>query len=279
MPATLQCINFDKKKYFFIEKIYLFKGTGKKAGICRGIIVPDGKPKLIIPLQAEEAGFTFMQEAFSLETDKFIITGILLKSIELFYTGSLIAVVIVLHPHCLLFSVFSMHKKHINAISFSDEFSGKRFSDIFSLLQHNISRVHKAVINVVDVLFAGAHPEEAAKLSIIFCAVSVIAEKKGCISISELSSLCCCTKRYMAMLFRKHFLISPKKYCSVIKFYEAYSIIIKNSKNDRTKNQFLDYYYDQSHFIRTCRHFTNVSPVRLIDKKSLLSVRISHSGR
>jgi AraC-like DNA-binding protein len=95
-----------------------------------------------------------------------------------------------------------------------------------------------------------------------FCITSIQASK-GQIAIGELERKTGYSRRWLDMKFNEKLGTSPKNLSSIIRFKHFYQALLDSNDTFLQKNGFYDYYYDQSHFIRSFRRFTGVTPKRL----------------
>ena len=79
------------------------------------------------------------------------------------------------------------------------------------------------------------------------------------ISVRKVSFHLGLSDQHLRRLFKKHLGISPKKYQKVEQFIKVKKLI--ESKKMNVSSALADSnYFDQSHFIHTCRELTNLSP-------------------
>jgi methylphosphotriester-DNA--protein-cysteine methyltransferase len=92
-----------------------------------------------------------------------------------------------------------------------------------------------------------------------FC-VQKISLTKGKISISELERETGFSSRWLNMKFQEKVGISPKNLSSIIRFQQFYQALTNSNESNFFRNEFYDYYYDQSHFIKDFKRFTGLPP-------------------
>ncbi|HEY4108041.1 AraC family transcriptional regulator [Puia sp.] len=95
-----------------------------------------------------------------------------------------------------------------------------------------------------------------------FC-TAAIQSTQGRITIGELEDKTGYSRRWLDMKFNEKLGASPKNLSSIIRFKNFYQAMLDGNDTVVQKNNFYDYYYDQSHFIRSFRRFTGVTPKRL----------------
>lgn len=92
--------------------------------------------------------------------------------------------------------------------------------------------------------------------------VAKIQSSKGRITIKELEKKTGYSSRWLNMKFADKIGVSPKSLSSIIRFRQYYQALTTGAEDGFMKNDFYDYYYDQSHFIKTFKRYTGLSPAR-----------------
>ena len=95
--------------------------------------------------------------------------------------------------------------------------------------------------------------------SIFEYCVAKILSSKGKITIKELEKKTGYSSRWLNMKFTDKLGISPKNLSTVIRFKQYYNALANNDELSFMRNEFYDYYYDQSHFMKEFRRFTGLS--------------------
>jgi AraC-like DNA-binding protein len=76
------------------------------------------------------------------------------------------------------------------------------------------------------------------------------------------------SSRWLNLKFEERLGISPKNYSSIVRFQKYYRELLLNPTEFFKQKSFYDYYYDESHFIKDFRRFTDISPNRLVRAKN-----------
>lgn len=76
------------------------------------------------------------------------------------------------------------------------------------------------------------------------------------------------SSRWLNLKFEERLGISPKNYSSIVRFQKYYKDLLLNPNEFFRQKSFYDYYYDESHFIKDFRRFTDISPNRLVRAKN-----------
>jgi AraC-like DNA-binding protein len=95
-----------------------------------------------------------------------------------------------------------------------------------------------------------------------YCVEKIIASK-GKITIKELEKKTGYSSRWLNMKFNDKLGISPKNLSSIIRFKQYYQSFINGNEKSFFRNDFYEFYYDQSHFIKDFKRFTGLPPARL----------------
>jgi AraC-like DNA-binding protein len=91
-----------------------------------------------------------------------------------------------------------------------------------------------------------------------FC-VGRIISSKGKITIKELEKKTGYSSRWLNMKFADRLGVSPKNLSTIVRFRQYYNAFANNAEELFIKNDFYDFYYDQSHFMKEFRRFTGLS--------------------
>ena len=89
--------------------------------------------------------------------------------------------------------------------------------------------------------------------------VDKIISSKGKITVKELEKKTGYSSRWLNMKFIDNLGVSPKNLSSIIRFKQYYLAFSKKDEMSFMKNEFYDYYYDQSHFIKDFKRFTGLT--------------------
>lgn len=76
------------------------------------------------------------------------------------------------------------------------------------------------------------------------------------------------SSRWLNLKFEERLGISPKNYSSIIRFQRYYRAMLANPGDFFKLKDFYDDYYDESHFIKAFRRFTDMPPTRLMQSKN-----------
>jgi len=91
-----------------------------------------------------------------------------------------------------------------------------------------------------------------------YCVEKIISSK-GKITIKELEKKTGYSSRWLNMKFADNLGVSPKNLAAIIRFKQYYQAFAKKDELSFMKNEFYDYYYDQSHFSKDFKRFTGLT--------------------
>jgi methylphosphotriester-DNA--protein-cysteine methyltransferase len=96
-----------------------------------------------------------------------------------------------------------------------------------------------------------------------FC-IDKITTSKGKVAIKELEGKTGYSSRWLNMKFMDKLGISPKNLASIVRFKHYYQGLIAGNNNPFLKNDYYEFYYDQSHFIKDFKRFTGLPPTKYL---------------
>lgn len=104
--------------------------------------------------------------------------------------------------------------------------------------------------------------------SIVDYCVKQITASNGRMNIEELARKTGYTRRYLNMKFDEKVGLNLKTLSSIYRFQHFYKLWAMRQERHFFDNEFYDYYYDQSHFIKDFKRFTNFSPTRFANMQN-----------
>jgi len=90
--------------------------------------------------------------------------------------------------------------------------------------------------------------------------IDEIMAKKGDVSITEISHSYDINSRQLERLFNNLLGFSPKKFTNIIRFFYAFKSLLKNGFNELSLKALGFGYYDQAHFNKEFKKFSNFTP-------------------
>lgn len=102
--------------------------------------------------------------------------------------------------------------------------------------------------------------KQAIRLNVIDKAVDIITDRKGSISIKELTETCQISDRYFQKLFKKMVGVTPSHYRNMVRFLNILSILNDVPAKDCQSLSSLFNYYDSAHFSKAFKQFVGINP-------------------
>jgi len=93
---------------------------------------------------------------------------------------------------------------------------------------------------------------------------------KGLAAVKELAEVSHISERQLNRRFKDGLGMSPKEYLAMTRFMHALSNIKKHPQLSLTELAFESAYFDQSHFIHSCRLYSGLSPGELRSRKNIV---------
>ena len=90
--------------------------------------------------------------------------------------------------------------------------------------------------------------------------IDEIMSKEGNLSIKEISQTYDINSRQLERLFNNLLGFSPKKFTNIIRFFYAFKSLMKNGFNELSLKALGFGYYDQAHFNKEFKKFSNFTP-------------------
>lgn len=257
MQMQLQNIEPHPLLKGYIEKIWLFESSGKMPTEDMKLIVPNGHIKLAVTfrngveaiidgknqLSKENsitlAGFTDIPYILDIERDH--VTGTL--GVEFSPRGA--------------YRFLNLPLKEIkNQILPLSDILGKKARQLEEHIANALSVKSKVLILqqfLIQQFFQ--YPEDA----IFDYCIEKILSSKGKITVKELEKKTGYSSRWLHMKFINHLGVSPKNLSSIIRFKQYYQAFAKKDELSFMKNEFYEFYYDQSHFMKDFKRFTGLT--------------------
>lgn len=88
----------------------------------------------------------------------------------------------------------------------------------------------------------------------------MICSARGKVHFNNMAKVTGYSERYCREKFKKCYGLSPKKYSSIMRFQNVMKGLLSNQYSDMSSLACENGYFDQAHFIRAFKNYTNVSP-------------------
>ncbi|HVX28217.1 MAG TPA: helix-turn-helix domain-containing protein [Parafilimonas sp.] len=250
--------HFQLKNY--IEKMWLFKSSGKMPVDDMKLVVPNGNLKLTVSYQngivAALNGKTFASKEHDITLTGFIDVPVILDVEEDVATET---IGIEFTPHGA-YRFFHFNLNHIqNQIYSLTDVLGNTGKQLIEKMNNMISTQQK-IIALQQFLLKQLSLQQQ-DLIFDYC-IEKITASKGKITIKELEKKTGYSSRWLNIKFIEKIGVSPKNLASIIRFKQYYEAFVNNTDSAFFRKDFYELYYDQSHFIKDFKRFTGLPPTR-----------------
>lgn len=250
--------HFQLKNY--IEKMWLFKSSGKMPVDDMKLVVPNGNIKLTVSYQNGIVA-AMNEKTFASKEHDITLTGLVdvPVALDVYEDVATETIGIEFKPQgAYRFFHFTLNDIQNQIYSLTDVLgnTGKRLTEQIN----NTTSVQQKIVVLQQFLLKqlSLHNED---LIFEYC-VERIVSSKGKITVKELEKKTGYSSRWLNMKFDEKLGISPKNLSSVIRFRQYFQSFINGNKKSFFKNDFYELYYDQSHFIKDFKRFTGLPPAK-----------------
>jgi len=246
----------------YIDKIFVLDSDGSIADDDLKLIVPNGLPKIVIPIRNGLASKVNGLYQVSHETT---ITLIGMSDISAIVEAECDGAHRTL---CIEFSAAGAYR----FFRFNLHEMSNRVLPLTEVLGRDASQLQEQVSNAgsvaeqVDVLqefLLQLLQSREDDLLLNFC-IQRIRAMRGAVSVRELEKATGYSSRWLRMKFLEKVGISPKSYASVVRFQPFYKAYVQNPDKGFMEPEFYRYFYDQSHFIKDFKRYTGLAPTKFM---------------
>jgi hypothetical protein len=232
----------------YIEKMWLFKSTGKMPAEDMKLVVPNGNLKLTISYQngivADINGKVYASKEQDITLTGLVDVPVILDAEADTYTET---IGIEFNPQGVYrffhFNVSEIQNRICSLCDLADN-KGKQLTQQIT----DAASAQQKIILIQQFLARQLllHDEDC----IFEYRVEKILASKGTITVKELEKKTGYSSRWLNMKFTEKLGVSSKNLASVIRFRQYYQALINHDEKSFFKNDFFHLYYDQSHFIK-----------------------------
>jgi AraC-like DNA-binding protein len=260
MPIQFQHIEPHALLKRYIEKMWLFKSSGRMPIDDMKLVVPNGNLKLTISYQngivASMNGKTFSSKEHDITLTGLVDVPVILDTEKDITTET---IGIEFNPKAV-YRFFHFNLNEIkNQIYSLEDLLGNAGKQLTEQIANTISVQQKTFVIQHFLLNQLSLNDE--DLIFEYC-IEKINSSKGKITVKELEKKTGYSSRWLNMKFIEKLGVSPKNFSSVIRFKQYYQAFINGNEKSFFKNDFYALYYDQSHFIKDFKRFTGLAPTK-----------------
>lgn len=241
----------------YIEKMWVFESSGRMPVDDLKLVVPNANIKLTVAYRngivAAMNGQTFCSKEHDVSLTGLVDVPVILDVEENVATGTLCAEFNPLGAYRFFRLPFNDIKNQIHPLKDILGAAAKQLEEQMS----NVEGVEDKVTLFQRFLLKQFLLQE--EDSIFEYCVEKIKSSKGRITVKELEKKTGYSSRWLNMKFVDKLGVSPKNLASIIRFKQYYQAFSNNNELAFFENDFYDYYYDQSHFLKDFKRFTGLS--------------------
>jgi AraC-like DNA-binding protein len=244
----------------YIEKMWLFKSSGKMPVEDMKLVVPNANLKLTVSYQngivAAVNGKTFLSNEHDITLTGLIDVPVTLDVEEDVATET---IGIEFNPlGAYRFFHFNLYEIH-NQIYPIGDLAGKAGKRLTEQINETVATEQKIAVLQQFLLQQLAQQNEDPIFD--YCVQKIISSK-GKMAIKELEKKTGYSSRWLNMKFNDKIGVSPKNLSAIIRFKQYFQAFISGDEKSFFRNDFYELYYDQSHFIKDFKRFTGLAPTR-----------------
>lgn len=247
----------------FVNRIILIESELNIFGPGLGSIEPNGSVKLVLPLE-NSVSRDNSQEGFISKEGLLTYVGMFdrpfeIKGVEEKPTRFLVVEFKASGAH--RFAKINQ-QEHVNSFSLFSDCYGKPIRELEELIYNEREIPAKLAIlqNYLERMFF------ASKHDFIFdYCIKKIEGCYGNITVNDLEKSTGYSSRWLNIKFRERLGVSPKLYASIVRFKTLLNHVAETPERTAHEKIYLDYYYDQSHFIREFKRYSGLTPTEFFD--------------
>jgi len=265
MPVQFHHIEPHSLLKNYIEKMWLFKSSGKMPFDDMKLIVHNGNIKITVSYQNGIVA-AINEKQFASKENDITLTGLIDVPVILDVDEDVATETIGIEfspKGAYRFFHFTLNDIQNQIYSISEVLGniGKKLVE-----QINRATTVQQKIVLLQQFLLKLLSSEKEDLIFEYCIEKIVASK-GSITIKELEKKTGYSSRWLNMKFNDKLGVSPKNLSSIIRFKQYYQAFINGNEKSFFRNDFYELYYDQSHFIKDFKRFTGL-PLAKFEKQT-----------
>ena len=243
----------------WIHHFWIFKSPlGLPTGDLR-VVVPNGRHKLIVPFRNGLTAQTPARAQFNREGDAVLI-GLWERPTTLSsISADTVTIGVEFLPHGLRRFFPGLVGELSERIVPLDDALGRAGRELTRRVM-DLETPEAAAAEVDAFLVERVRAAGSSGQHVIDAALRILIESGFRVQINELERRMGYSRRYLHALFLEHIGLAPKRLSGVLLFERLYRRFSQDKSAARLRDDALDVYFDQSHFIRSFKRFTGFSP-------------------
>ena len=251
----------------YIKRYWAIENVLDKGEICVQRIIPTGLPELLLYFTPRPKILTDNKHL----SDNVALYGHQNDFYDMELTGELSVFSIVFQPQGLMqFFKFPLNEICNRNISLKD-INGQAGRDLeekmneTNTFQQRVSIVETYLFNLLKNNFADFEFRRINHIS------ELIKQTYGNISINQMASEACLSRKQFERIFVENIGISPKQYLKIIRFQSAIFHKQQNNNLNMTELSYESGYFDQSHFINDFKSLCGLTPKQYFAENEVCS--------
>lgn len=248
----------------FINDIFLLESGCDLVNSGMDIIEPNGTVKLIISLESRVAG-NHANTGFFANKDQIAFVGMFDSPFEIkTFSSELTRIIIVEFNPVGSYRFINLNFDNtLNTCYSLDDICDNKLKKLEAAVSAETD-VHGKVKKLQHYLQKMLYKTKEDPI-FDYC-IEKIAGAHGCISIKELEKNTGYSDKWLNRKFRQKLGVSPKVYTSIVRFNSVFKCIASDPHLYHKEKIYLDFYYDQPHFIKDFKRYSGKTPNEFYSK-------------
>lgn len=245
----------------YVAKMWVFESYGRLPAEDMKLIVPNANFKLTLTCKngmvAQIDGRTFAQKENQLSLSGLIDTPVVLDPSDNTPTTT---IVIELNP-IGVYRIFRLPYSELkNQLHLLPELLGKRGHDLEIRLSEAPNLAMK--LHLLQQFLLKQLQFSSTDEIYDYC-LNRITQTSGLVTVAQLEKATGYSARWLHRKFNEHMGTGAKNFAEIVRFKQCYQFFSSGVSHDALKTYIYEYYYDQSHFLRSFKRFTGSTPTEL----------------
>lgn len=255
---TIEKIPTRPELHDYLAGVWIFRSTNGLPPSIRGLVLPNARTKIVIPCTSKLYSFTELQSEET-NTGTILFTGVreTAISIQTIETSVVNIVLELTFKGAYRFTGLPMNELTNSMETFTDLFGSKGVVLQRHLLETDDINLRANLIQ--EFLVSRLQKNDTHNLLVDYI-IDRISLSNGLLKINDLEKETGYSNRYIRMLFDQYVGVSPKRFAEIVRFNKFHMALIKKPNDEFFENMLYEYYFDQSHFIKTFKRFTGLTP-------------------
>lgn len=241
----------------YVERMWIFESNGRMPSDDMKLVVPNGHIKLSVSYRnaivCKSGGWSYSSKENTLDLTGLVDIPIILDTVQDVATGT---IGVEFSPQ----GAYRFFRVRLNDIKNQIYPLKDVLGKIAKELEEQIANIEtvEGKVALLQQFLLNQFIKNKEDSIFEYCAAN-INSSKGKITINELEKKTGYSSRWLNMKFKDNLGVSPKNLSTIIRFKHYYNAVANNDELSFMENEFYDFYYDQSHFMKEFKRFTGLS--------------------